>query len=65
MHPGAELAGKLEVVDIGFPESVIDAQNIKVNWTTAAQAAQWIPPRPPFSHKGSYGRVLSSPVPQA
>ena len=58
MHPGAELAGKLEVVDIGFPESVIDAQNIKVNWTTAAQAAQWMPLRPPSSHKGSYGRVL-------
>ncbi|RKU20437.1 bifunctional ADP-dependent NAD(P)H-hydrate dehydratase/NAD(P)H-hydrate epimerase [Candidatus Poribacteria bacterium] len=58
MHPGAELAGKLEVVDIGFPEQVIDAQNIKVNWTTAAQASQWIPPRPPSSHKGSYGRVL-------
>ena len=58
MPPGAELAGKLEVVDIGFPESVIGAQNIKVNWTTAAQAAQWIPPRPPSSHKGSYGRVL-------
>ena len=58
MHPGAELAGKLEVVDIGFPKQVVDAQNIKVNWTTAAQAAQWMPPRPPSSHKGSYGRVL-------
>lgn len=58
MHPGAELAGKLEVVDIGFPEQVIDAQNIKAHWTTAAQAAQWTPPRPPSSHKGSYGRVL-------
>ena len=58
MHPGVELAGKLEVVDIGFPEPVVDAQNIKVNWTTAAQASQWMPPRPPFSHKGSYGRVL-------
>ena len=58
MHPGAELAGKLEVVDIGFPEPVVDAQNIKVNWTTAAQAAQWMPPRPLSSHKGSYGRVL-------
>lgn len=58
MHPGAELAGKLEVADIGFPEQVVDAQNIKVNWTTAAQAAQWMPPRPPSSHKGSYGRVL-------
>ena len=59
MHPGAELAGKLEVVDIGFPEQVVEAQNIKVNWTTAAQAAQWMPPRPPSSHKGSYGRVLA------
>ena len=58
MHPGAELAGKLEVVDIGFPQQVVDAQNIKVNWTTATQASQWVPPRPPASHKGSYGRVL-------
>lgn len=58
MHPGAELAGKLEVVDIGFPEQVVNAQDIKANWTSAAQASQWMPPRPLFSHKGSYGRVL-------
>ena len=58
MHPGAELVGKLEVVDIGFPEQVVNAQDIKVNWTSAAQASQWMPPRPAFSHKGSYGRVL-------
>ena len=58
MHPGAELAGKLEVVDIGFPEQVVNAQNVKVNWTSATQAAQWMPRRPPSSHKGSYGRVL-------
>ena len=58
MHPGAELAGKLEVVDIGFPEQVVDAQDINVNWTSATQAAQWMPPRPLSSHKGSYGRVL-------
>lgn len=58
MHPGAELAGKLEVVDIGFPQQVVDAQDIKVHWTTATQASQWVPPRPLASHKGSYGRVL-------
>ena len=58
VHPGAELAGNLEVVDIGFPKQVIAAQNIKINWTTAPQASQWLPPRPPNSHKGSYGRVL-------
>ena len=58
LHPGAELAGKLEVVDIGFPQQVIDAQNIKVNWTTEKDAAAWIPSRLPASYKGSYGRVL-------
>ena len=58
MHPGTELAGKLEVVDIGFAEQVIDAQDIKVNWTSATHARHWMPPRPLSSHKGSYGRVL-------
>ncbi len=58
MHPGAELTGKLEIADIGFPAQVVDAQDIKVNWTSATQAAQWMPPRPLSSHKGSYGRVL-------
>lgn len=28
VHPGAELAGKLEVVDIGFPQQVIDALSL-------------------------------------
>lgn len=58
LHPGVELAGELEVVDIGFPKQVIDAQKIKVNWTTEKDAAAWIPPRSPASYKGSYGRVL-------
>ncbi len=58
VHPGAEFAGKLEVVDIGFPEQVIDTQGIKGNWTTTTQASQWVPLRPRASHKGSYGRVL-------
>ncbi|MDE0088969.1 MAG: NAD(P)H-hydrate dehydratase [Candidatus Poribacteria bacterium] len=58
VHPGAEFAGKIEVVDIGFPQQVIDAQNIKVNWTTEKDAAAWIPVRSPASYKGSYGRVL-------
>ena len=58
LHPGAEFAGKLEVADIGFPKQVVAAQNIGVNWTTARGAADWLPPRPRASHKGSYGRVL-------
>ena len=58
LHPGAELAGKLEIVDIGFPRQVIDGQNIKVNWTTEKDAANRLPSRASASHKGSYGRVL-------
>ncbi len=58
LHPGAEFAGKLEVADIGFPKQVVDTQNIGVNWTTAREAADWLPSRPRASHKGSYGRVL-------
>ena len=57
VHPGAELTGELEVTDIGFPEQVIEAQDIKANWTTASQAAKWVPRRPAASHKGTYGRV--------
>ena len=58
LHPGAEFAGKLELADIGFPKQVVAAQNISVNWTTAREAADWLPSRPRASHKGSYGRVL-------
>ena len=58
LQPGAELAGQLEIVDIGFPKRVIKAQKIKINWTTEKNAAAWLPPRASDSHKGSYGRVL-------
>ena len=58
LHPGAEFAGKLEVADIGFPKQVVAAQKSCVNWTTAREAADWLPSRPRASHKGSYGRVL-------
>ena len=58
LQPGVELAGQLEIVDIGFPQQVISAQNINVNWTTEEEAANWLPMRASDSHKGSYGRVL-------
>ena len=57
IHPGGTLTGKLEVVDIGFPQNVIDAQNIQINWTQPSDAARILPARPTHSHKGTYGRV--------
>ena len=58
IHPGATFTGKLEVADIGFPASVIDAQSIQINWTQPSDAAQLLPLRPTHSHKGTYGRVF-------
>ena len=58
LHPGVEMAGQLEVVDIGFPQTVIDAQKIQVNWTQPEDAIKWLPSRPRHSHKGTYGRVF-------
>ena len=58
IHPGATFTGKLEVVDIGFPRSVIDVQNIQVKWTQPFDAARMLPSRPTHSHKGTYGRVF-------
>ena len=58
IHPGATFTGKLDVADIGFPSSVIDAQDIQINWTQPSDAARILPSRPTHSHKGTYGRVF-------
>ncbi|MDE0298788.1 MAG: NAD(P)H-hydrate dehydratase [Candidatus Poribacteria bacterium] len=58
LYPGAQSVGALEIADIGFPHSIVESQGIPVNWTQAAQASDWIPSRPAYSHKGTYGRVL-------
>ena len=58
IHPGGGLTGQLEVADIGFPLSVIDAQNIQINWTQPSEVARLLPSRPTHSHKGTYGRVF-------
>lgn len=58
LYPGAQTVGELEIADIGFPRSVVASQDIRLNWTQPCQVPEWIPPRPAYSHKGTYGRVL-------
>ena len=58
IYPGADMAGQLEVADIGFPPSVIETLDIQVNWTQLDDSAKLIPPRYHHSHKGTYGRVF-------
>jgi NAD(P)H-hydrate epimerase len=58
LHPGAEYAGDLFVEDIGFPESLLNAEKLKTETIELADAAMLLPERPAYSHKGDYGHVL-------
>ncbi|MCH8346221.1 MAG: NAD(P)H-hydrate dehydratase [Chloroflexi bacterium] len=54
--PGAQLAGRVEVVEIGIPKSAESE-----GWTelmTARWARSVLPERPAGAHKGTFGRAL-------
>jgi len=58
IHPGLELSGVLEVVDIGIPP---DALAVEPPWASVLEAssvASCLPPRRPDDHKGRFGHVL-------
>jgi ADP-dependent NAD(P)H-hydrate dehydratase / NAD(P)H-hydrate epimerase len=54
-EPGAELAGRLEVADIGFPPNLVRSDLLLVE---AADVRAWLPPRSPDAHKRSTGVVV-------
>lgn len=58
IHPGVELSGLVEVVDIGIPE---DALAVDPPWATVLEAESvgaCLPPRRAEDHKGKFGHVL-------
>jgi ADP-dependent NAD(P)H-hydrate dehydratase / NAD(P)H-hydrate epimerase len=55
--PGAARAGRISLVDIGIPLSLVD--HVRVRWLDSKSAAKMLPGRSPVSHKGSYGRVMA------
>jgi NAD(P)H-hydrate epimerase len=55
---GATLAGRIDVVDIGIPQSLAERLGYGAGEIEASDAALAIVPRTPLSHKGSSGRVL-------
>jgi len=57
-YPGRENTGELEIVDIGIPESLIEASGIKTFLLEQDDFTGLIPKRKPDSHKGTYGHVL-------
>ncbi len=54
-EPGTELAGRLEVADIGFPPNLVRSDLLLVD---AADVRAWLPPRSPDAHKRSTGVVV-------
>lgn len=55
--PGAELAGRITIVDIGIPEDMADY--VSTELMTAGLAASLLPERPLTANKGTFGRVLA------
>lgn len=58
LHPGAEHAGRWKAVAIGYPPEVVAEWPSVGEVTERAQAAAWLPPRPPTAHKTSVGWAL-------
>ena len=56
--PGAERAGKIRIVDIGIPESLVES--ITTELLTSDLAKKMLPKRPSNANKGSFGKVLVS-----
>jgi NAD(P)H-hydrate epimerase len=54
--PGAEFAGRVEVVDIGLPKDAVDA--LPVELLNARWVRERLPARPARANKGTFGRVL-------
>jgi NAD(P)H-hydrate epimerase len=57
IEQGSELAGQLEVIDIGIPPGLVQSAGIQRYWLTEELVSSWIEPRNPATHKGQAGHV--------
>ena len=56
LHPGADEAGAVEVVDIGLPPGLDDDVNLRL--MTDEWVGDLLPARPSDAHKGSFGKTM-------
>ncbi|MDH4222527.1 MAG: NAD(P)H-hydrate dehydratase [candidate division Zixibacteria bacterium] len=56
--PGKSFCGKVEVIDIGVPQKVIDEQKLNLNLITEEEVKNILPERPGDAHKGTCGKVF-------
>lgn len=57
LYPGAEYCGKVIAADIGFPLTAYEQLDEPIK-TASVEDFEFIPPRPNYSNKGTYGKVL-------
>jgi ADP-dependent NAD(P)H-hydrate dehydratase / NAD(P)H-hydrate epimerase len=55
IHPGAQYAGRLEIIDIGIPAELVESSDINEYLLDGDMLAGIVPVRKPDSHKGTYG----------
>jgi len=55
-YPARELAGEIQVADIGIPAAA--AENVQTWLSDAALARGFLPARPVDGHKGTFGKLL-------
>lgn len=58
LYPGAQLTGRLEVIDIGIPPHIAENVGPKQQVLTPKIVRELLPGRPPDSHKGTTGHLL-------
>jgi len=58
-HPGAGLAGRVRVADIGIPEASAEAAGVDCFLIEALDVSAGLPVRPANAHKGVFGTVFA------
>lgn len=58
LYPGLVYTGKLHVVDIGIPQTLVEKMQSKYYAIDAKMVKDMLPERPIRSNKGTYGKVL-------
>lgn len=58
VFPGADLTGRLEIIDIGIPAYIAEAVGPAHYAITTSLVAKYLKPRPADAHKGHTGHVL-------
>ncbi|MBI3753129.1 MAG: NAD(P)H-hydrate dehydratase [Deltaproteobacteria bacterium] len=58
VYPGADYAGRVEIVDIGMPQQLLEDEKILWELLDKEGIKKILKPRKENSHKGSYGHVF-------